>query len=104
MNTFIQWQETINDAYLTDTPSYFPLVEPNTSLLPQGSLASIPSNALILHPPQVLRSLVELGRPSERNERAPARKRIANAWLPSYSCSMARTGATVQKQRKQSSK
>ena len=47
MNTFIQWQETISDAYLTYTPSYFPLIEPNTSLLPQGSLASIPSNALI---------------------------------------------------------
>ena len=47
MNTFIQWQETISDAYLTDTPSYFPFIEPNISLLPQGSLASIPSNALI---------------------------------------------------------
>ena len=47
MNTFIQWQETISDAYLTDTPSYFSFIEPNISLLPQGSLASIPSNALI---------------------------------------------------------
>ena len=47
MNIFIQWQETISDAYLTDTPSYFPLIEPNISLLPQGSLAGIPSNALI---------------------------------------------------------
>ena len=48
MNTFIQWQETIiSDAYLTDTPSYFPFIEPNISLLPQGSLASIASNALI---------------------------------------------------------
>ena len=49
MNTFIQWQETISDAYLTYTPSYFPFIEPNTSLLPEGSLASIPSNALILN-------------------------------------------------------
>ena len=48
MNTFIQWQETISDAYLTYTPSYFPFIQPNTSLLPQGSLASIPSNALIV--------------------------------------------------------
>ena len=48
MNTFIQWQETISDAYLTYTPSYFPFIKPNTFLLPQGSLASIPSNALIL--------------------------------------------------------
>ena len=47
MNTFIQWQETISDAYLTDTPSYFPFIEPNVSLIPQASLASIPSNALI---------------------------------------------------------
>ena len=49
MNTFIQWQETISisDAYLANTPSYFPLIKPNVSLLPQGSLASIPSNALI---------------------------------------------------------
>ena len=47
MNIFIQWQETISDAYLTDTPSYFPFIEPNISLLPQGSLASIPSNTLI---------------------------------------------------------
>ena len=47
MNTFIQLQETISDAYLTYTPSYFPFIKPNTSLLPQGSLASIPSNALI---------------------------------------------------------
>ena len=47
MNTFIQWQETISDAYLTDTPPYFPFIEPNVSLLPQGSLAGIPSNALI---------------------------------------------------------
>ena len=48
MNTFIQWQETISDAYLTDTPPYFPFVEFNISLLPQGSLASIPSNDLII--------------------------------------------------------
>ena len=48
INTFIQWQEAISDAYLTDTPSYFPFIEPNISLLPQGSLASMPSNALIL--------------------------------------------------------
>ena len=48
MNTFIQWKETISDAYLTDTPSCFPLIEPNISPLPQGSLVSIPSNALIL--------------------------------------------------------
>ena len=47
MNTFIQWKETISDAYLTDTPSCFPFIEPNISPLPQGSLASIPSNALI---------------------------------------------------------
>ena len=47
MNTFIQWQETISDAFLTYTPSYFPFIEPNTSLLPQGSLASRPSKALI---------------------------------------------------------
>ena len=47
MNTFIQWQETISDAYLAYTPSYFPFIKPNTFLLPQGSLASIPSNALI---------------------------------------------------------
>ena len=32
MNTFIQWQETINDAYLTDTSPYFPFIEPNVSL------------------------------------------------------------------------
>ena len=48
MNTFIQWQETISDAYLTDTPSCFLFIEPNISPLPQGSLASVPSNALIL--------------------------------------------------------
>ena len=34
-------------AYLTYTPSYFSFIKPNTSLLPQGSLASIPSNAFI---------------------------------------------------------
>ena len=34
-------------AHLTDTPPYFPFIEPNISPLPQGSLASIPSNALI---------------------------------------------------------
>ena len=34
MNTFIQWKETISDACLTDTPSYFPFIEPNISLLP----------------------------------------------------------------------
>ena len=28
MNTFIQWQETISDAYLTYTPSYFPFIKP----------------------------------------------------------------------------
>ena len=48
MNTFIQQRETISGAYLTDTPLCFPFIEPDTSLLPQGSLASIPSNALIL--------------------------------------------------------
>ena len=47
MNTFIQWQETISDTYLTDTPPYFPFIELDISLLPQESLASIPSNALI---------------------------------------------------------
>ena len=47
MNTFMQWKETISDTYLTDTPPCFPFIEPNISLLPQGSLASIPSNALI---------------------------------------------------------
>ena len=25
---FFQWQETISDAYLTDTPSCFPFIEP----------------------------------------------------------------------------
>ena len=45
MNTFIQLQGTISDAYLTDTPPCFPCIEPNISLL--ESLASIPSNALI---------------------------------------------------------
>ena len=44
----IQWQETISDAYLTYTPLCFPFIEPNISLLPQGSLTSIPSNTLIL--------------------------------------------------------
>ena len=44
---FYPVEETISDAYLTDTPSYFPFIEPNISLLPQGSLASMPSNALI---------------------------------------------------------
>ena len=38
MNAFIQWQETISDAYLTDTPLYFPFIELNISFLPQGSL------------------------------------------------------------------
>ena len=47
MNTFIQWRKTISDTYLTDTLPCFPFIEPNISLLPQGSLASIPSNALI---------------------------------------------------------
>ena len=47
MNTFMPWQETISDTYLTYTPPCFPFIEPNISLLPQGSLASIPSNALI---------------------------------------------------------
>ena len=47
MNIFIQWQKTISDTYLTYTPPCFPFIEPNVSLLPQGSLASIPSNALI---------------------------------------------------------
>ena len=49
MNTFIQWQETSSDTYLTCTPLCFPLIEPNISLLPQGSLASIPSNSLIIY-------------------------------------------------------
>ena len=44
--TFIQWQKTISDTYLTDTPPCFPFILPNTSLLPQGCLASIPSNAI----------------------------------------------------------
>ena len=48
INTFIQWKETISDAYLTDTPSCFPFIDPNISPLPQRSLASIPSNTLIL--------------------------------------------------------
>ena len=48
MNTFIQWQETISDTYLTYTPPCFPFIEPNVSPLPQGSLASIASNALIV--------------------------------------------------------
>ena len=48
MNTFIQWQETISDTYLTDTSSCFPFIEPNISLLPQGGLATIQSNALFL--------------------------------------------------------
>ena len=47
LNTFIQRQETINDTYLTDTPPCFPFIEPDISLLPQGSLVSIPSNALM---------------------------------------------------------
>ena len=47
MNTFIQWKETISDAYLTDTPLCFPFIEPNISPLLQGSLANIPSNTLI---------------------------------------------------------
>ena len=47
MNTFIQWKETISDAYLRDTPLCFPFIEPDISPLPQESLASIPSNALI---------------------------------------------------------
>ena len=59
MNTFIQWQETISDAYLTYTPSYFPFIKRNTFLLPQGSLASIPSNALIFSPlPDQIKSTV----------------------------------------------
>ena len=33
MNTFIQWQETISDAYLTYTPSYFPFIEPNALVI-----------------------------------------------------------------------
>ena len=37
MNTFIQWQETISDAYLTDTPPYFPFIELNISLSPRKS-------------------------------------------------------------------
>ena len=48
MNTFIHWQETISDAYLTDTPPYFLFIVLNISPLPQESLASIPSNALIM--------------------------------------------------------
>ena len=47
---FIQWKETIRDTYLTYAPAYTPscflFIEPNISLLPQGSLAIIPSNAL----------------------------------------------------------
>ena len=47
-NTLIQWQEAISsDTYLTYTPPSFLFIESNISLLPQGSLASIPSNALI---------------------------------------------------------
>ena len=34
MNTFTQWQETISDTYLTDTPPCFAFIEPNISLLP----------------------------------------------------------------------
>ena len=45
MNTFIQWQETISDAYLTDTPPCFPFIEPNISLLSQGGLANSGSQA-----------------------------------------------------------
>ena len=41
MNTFIQWKEAISDAYLTGTLRVF--IEPNISLLPQGSLANVPS-------------------------------------------------------------
>ena len=28
----MQWQETISDTYLTDTPPCFPSIEPNTYL------------------------------------------------------------------------
>ena len=48
MNIFIQWQASISDAYLTDTHPYFPFIELNISLLPQGSLASIPNKNLII--------------------------------------------------------
>ena len=34
MNTFIQWQETISDTYLTDTPLCFPSIEPNIHISP----------------------------------------------------------------------
>ena len=68
MNTFIQWQETISDAYLTYTPSYFPFIEPNTSLLPQASLASIPSNALIFISFSLLKNSKSGG--DERNHRS----------------------------------
>ena len=48
------------------------------------------------------RSLSPGDRVSEANERLPENELQMAAIL--YSCSMARTGATVQKQRKQSSK
>ena len=38
---------TISDTYSTETPLSSLSIEPNISLLPQGSLTSIPSNALI---------------------------------------------------------
>ena len=49
MNTFIQQQETLSDTHSTYTPPCFPSIELNMSLLPhgQGSLTSIPNNALI---------------------------------------------------------
>ena len=42
------YPETISDTYLTDTHLCFPFIKPNIFLLPQGSLASIPSNTLIV--------------------------------------------------------
>ena len=81
MNIFIQWQETISDAYLTDTPSYFPLIEPNISLLPQGSLASIPSNGLIFS--IVLQCLNSEVTKSQRNGRRQRRRQILRKCIQS---------------------
>ena len=69
MHTFIQWKETISDPYLTDTPSCFPFIEPNICPLPQGSLASIPSNAKTLSPRQ---SLCTKTLPSGQNRESKA--------------------------------
>ena len=63
MNTFIQWQETISGVFLTDTLPYFPFIELDISLLPQGSLASIPSKALTLEfdTPKIYQQVLRCG-------------------------------------------